>query len=80
MCVSCACGQITVDDFSLYKDLPDQIPALLVLGTPVTGKFMTSHHGVKCVSVCLCECFVYVCVCVCVRRKYDISLVESGHL
>ena len=38
--------QITVDDFANYKDLPDEIPALLVLGTPVTGK---------------CACGLYMC-------------------
>lgn len=26
-----------MDDFGQYKDLPDEIPAILVLGTQVTG-------------------------------------------
>ena len=32
-----SCLQITLEDFTQYKDLPDQLPALLVVGTRVTG-------------------------------------------
>ena len=32
--------QISASDFAAYKDIPDYIPQLLVVGTPVTGMVM----------------------------------------
>lgn len=57
-----------MDDFGQYKDLPDEIPALLVLGTQVTGRSRVCYSRVcLCggVRVAMCNLYVlYYVVCV----------------
>ena len=36
--------QICGPDFAAYKDVPDYIPQLLVVGTPVTGKSLNQEN------------------------------------
>ena len=31
-------GKVNADEADLYKDLADEIPAMLIIGTSVTGK------------------------------------------
>ena len=38
--------QITAPDFASYKDVPDYIPQLLVVGTVVTGTYTCMHMHV----------------------------------